>query len=259
MCLNVNFMYILCQNVLASFCSDSYLQDETLKDINEQVSEESQVLIPGFLVNEAYKDVCLQIVEHDVGKNFTHVGPPNICSYSESLKGPPAVEANDASHISLNSFRRIFHSSEFLSFMEKVTELPFTANDAIKCTSSLRKFSKGSFSLLKSGGAKQTGETEDDLLRHHACKDESEESEEDPNLVDVIYFVTSKWDDSWGGLTIYSDEDGEQLITIPPTENCLAIVVRNSSVNSYVNFVNCNAGDEIYFAYHMTFALDGNL
>ena len=69
----------------------------------------------------------------------------------------------------------------------------------------------------------------------------------------------NKWQEENGGLIIYSTEEGEQLITVSPEGNCLALVVRNSSVNSYINYINCNAGDEVYFVYTMTCALDGNL
>jgi hypothetical protein len=239
---------------------ESYLDVEFQRGINEQLSEESQVIIPGFFQDEVYKNICADIVDQDVtnSSTFVHFGPPNVANYQETCIGPPIFDKNSVS-LSSNSqdmkgLHRLFHSKEFLEFLEKVTELPFSSSTLLKTTSSLRKYTKGSYYLLRSGGAKQTGDVEEKNI-----EEQDDEDEQDPNLVDVVYFVASKWDDNWGGLTIYSSEDGEQLITIPPTGNCLAIVVRNSSVNSYMNYINSDSGDEVFFAYSMTYALDGNL
>lgn len=214
----------------------------------------------------------------DKDAKFVKVGPPNVACYHEMCKGPPlplSTHNNDTPAEELpnniDGLWQFFHSKEFLELLEKITELPFCSSKELRATSSLRKYSQGSYSLLRCGGAKQTGDSENKedsaILKSNENKkhkevnsDEEEEEEvEDPNLVDISYFFASKWNEGWGGLTIYNTDDGEQLITIPPEGNCLAIVVRNSSVNSYVNYINCNADEELFFVYTMTCALDGNL
>jgi hypothetical protein len=250
------------QGIFKTLCTESYLDPATQTDINEQLAEESEVLIPGFLQDKVYSSVCKDIVDEDVERScFLPVGPPNLASYQEACKGPPKkqtienVTENEAIPHTLETLRDLFHSDEFLQFMEKITEYPFTSCDIAKVSSSLKKFTVGSYSLLRSGGAKQTGSKE--AKHSEEAEDPEEEEEEEPQLVDVSFFFASKWEDQWGGLKIYSAEDGEQLISVSPEGNCLAVVVRNSTVNSYVNYVNCLAEDQVYFVYSMTFAFDG--
>lgn len=206
---------------------------------------------------------------------FVQVGPPNMACYQEMDKGPPVLLSAELGQAALSKnvqgLRQLFHSKEFFHLVEKVTELPFTSSQLLRGTSSIRKYAKGSYSLLTSGGAKQTGDVKekDDVTQNTDSAaesndvgdsaDDENESDEGPNLVDFIYFVSSKWNENWGGLTIYNTDDGDHLLTVSPEGNCLAIVVRNSSVNSCVNYVNCDAGEEVYFAFTMTCALDGNL
>ncbi len=284
------------KDIINQSITEGYLDEATIQDINEQVAEESQVLIPCFLKESLYQSICKDIfftchtkqfhllypftstyllagrsiVEQDVTfEKFVEVGPPNVSHYQEMLKGPPTMndeqKSSSSSIINVEGLQQLFHSNEFLQLMEKMTELPFSSSlNLLKVTTSLRKYSKGSYSLLRSGGAKQTGDGEDnkavvvaEKVREETKKDDDEE---DPNLVDIMYFVASKWNESWGGLHIFcEDQDGEQLITILPEGNCLAVVVRNSSVNSYVNYINSDSGEEVYFVYTMTCALDGNL
>jgi len=245
---------------MSKLSTPCYLEEPTQSDINDQISEESQVLIPGFLQDKVYKDLCADLVEQDVGNQFAHIGPPNVANYAEMCVGPPPTHITEKDQITTSSctaksLQSFFHSSEFLQFLEKITEMPFTSSELLTATSSIKKFGKGSYSLLRMGGAKQTGNSETDQDKNA----EVEGEEEEPNLVDVIYFVASNWDECWGGLRIYCTLDGDQLITIPPEGNCLAIVVRNTTVNHYHNFVNSDAGDNVYFAYTMTFALDGKM
>lgn len=233
----------------------TYLTEETVGDINEQLTEESEVLLPGFLNEDIYKSLCTAIVESDVSsKIFSSAGPPNLKSYEKALIGPPekidiAKESTDA----LSNIHKFFYSQEFFEFLEKLTEFPFTSDEKlIHVKSELRKFSHGSYTLLQSGGEKQTGNV---LVSNgkSAAKNDDQDDELEPNLVDVIFFCSSNWDEERGGLTIYSANDGVQLITIPPEGNSLAITVRAENVNSYVNYVNYLAGEEMYFAYTMTF------
>ncbi|CAL8138264.1 unnamed protein product [Orchesella dallaii] len=245
------------KGVLQKFCAEMYLNQEIYSEINEQLSEESEVLVPGFLRDDVYESICKTIVEMDVtNSSFSTRGPANISNYQVALEGPPEIKdvspSDNSNSPNIESLRRLFYSHEFLSFMEKITEFPFTTNETTKVVSSLQKYSHGSYSLLKAGGAKQTGvtnQTEQDVV----------EEEEEPNLVDVMFFFANKWDDDRGGVLIYSTSDGEQLITVPPEGNCLAVVVRSSTVNSYVNYVNCLAKDDVYFVFKMTFAFDGSI
>jgi len=246
--------------IFKQLCGETYLDSATQSDINEQLAEESEVLIPGFLRYDTYSKICEDIVSADVERNqFAQVGPANIASYQETCQGPPKQEtANNSAEIvdfppTVETLQSFFYSAEFLEFMEKITEFPFTSCDISKVTSSLKKFTKGSYVLLRSGGTKHTGITEPKVI------ESEEDEEEEPQLVDVSFYFGSKWKDEWGGLKLYAAEDGEHLISVSPEGNCLAVVVRNSTVNSYVNYVNCLAQDQVYFVFNMTFAFDGNL
>ncbi|ODM97004.1 Prolyl 3-hydroxylase OGFOD1 [Orchesella cincta] len=244
------------KGVLGKFCAEMYLNQEIYSEINEQLSEESEVLVPGFLRDDVYESICKTIVEMDVtNSDFLTCGPANMSNYKVALEGPPkdgSPSSVDSLSSNIESLRRLFYSHEFLSFMEKITEFPFTTNAATKVVSSLQKYSHGSFSLLKSGGAKQTGVT-------NITEQDVAEEEEEPNLVDVMFFFANKWSDDRGGLFIYTTMDGEQLITVPPEGNCLAVVVRSSTVNSYTNYVNCLSKDDVFFVFKMTFAFDGSI
>lgn len=233
-----------------------YHNSEIYAEINEQLAEQSEVLIPGFLRDEVYAALCKTIVEADVSNStFNLRGPSNMAHYKETLLGPPKPAEDDnagSDSTGLESLRELFYSAEFLSFMEKITEFPFTSSTENKIVSSLQKFSHGCYSLLKTGGAKQTG------TKPVADKDLNEE-EEEPNLVDVIYYFANNWNEERGGNLIYSTTEGEQLITVPPEGNCLAVVVRSPIVNSYTNYVNCLAKEDVFFVYKMTFAFDGSI
>lgn len=240
--------------VFKKFCAEMYLNSEIFSEINEQLAEESEVLVPGFFRDDAYELICKSIVESDVSKSvFSKCGPPNLANYEEAIQGPQLghLESDESSQLTMNSLRELFYSKEFLSFLEQITEFPFTTCDENRVRSSLQKFSQGSYNLLRTGGTKQTGSkpTPDEV---------ADEPEEEPNLVDVMFYFANNWEESRGGSVIYSTSEGEQLITVPPEGNCLAVVVRSSIVNSYTNYVNCLAKDDVFFVYKMTFAFDGN-
>lgn len=236
-----------------------YLNPEIYSEINDQLAEESEVLVPGFFRDETYESICKSIVEQDVADQlFTQCGPANILSYGEAVAGPPSTSESEASSSSeadlpsVDSLPDFFYSKEFLQFLEQITEFPFTTCDTNKVTSALQKFSHGSYSLLKSGGTKQTG-------NKPTPEDIADEVEEEPNLVDVMFFFANNWEERRGGSLIYLTTEGDQLITVPPEGNCLAVVVRSPNVNSYTNYVNCLAKDDVYFVYKMTFAFDGSI
>jgi len=76
-----------------------------------------------------------------------------------------------------------------------------------------------------------------------------------------MFYISHKWCDEWGGEEIFciTDEEAQQqqLMSINPEGNALALAVRTNGVNSFTKYVNCLAKENMYFVYKMTFAFDG--
>jgi hypothetical protein len=101
---------------------ETYSNSLNYPAINEQLEEESEVLLVDFIRPEVYSKICEELRTPEVWKR---TGPPNICSYfSSQLK--LWHEAKDGSS-PVQNLSKIFHSQEFLHFLEQITEFPFTS------------------------------------------------------------------------------------------------------------------------------------
>ncbi|KAK7913068.1 hypothetical protein WMY93_013279 [Mugilogobius chulae] len=86
-----------------------------------------------------------------------------------------------------------------------------------KCTGELRRWSHGSYTLLHDGEAAQA-EFALDLILPFQCAD---------------------WDTEFGGFTCYvANEEDEELLTVYPEENSLALIYRDKETLKFVKHIN---------------------
>jgi len=79
---------------------------------------------------------------------------------------------------------------------------------------------------------------------------EEEDGEGLEREIDIIYYFGDFiWDETFGGQTVYADATGQQLLTVTPEPNTMAIVVREKGIVPYVSYVNCLAGNERFYTF----------
>ena len=89
--------------------------------INKQLEENSEVLLVDFLQPDLFNQLCVQAKSLE----WKDKGPVNICSYLM-----PAIQLwpeEYAENSPIRNLSETFHSKQFLEFLEKITEFPFTS------------------------------------------------------------------------------------------------------------------------------------
>lgn len=68
--------------------------------------------------------------------------------------------------------------------------------------------------------------------------------EETKECVEFILDLTQDWDESWGGMTIYHEEDYH---IIPPTHNTLVIIRRSKKTQRFIKYINNHVQKKRHF------------
>uniref|UniRef100_A0A914XI98 Prolyl 4-hydroxylase alpha subunit domain-containing protein n=1 Tax=Plectus sambesii TaxID=2011161 RepID=A0A914XI98_9BILA len=256
------------EEVLA-WINPEYLAPDQQGEIRETFESESQIILVNFLKTDKYDEMRRDLLE---GGKFKSCGPPNKRRYETLL------EADTASESAIATCLRLFRSEAMCLLLSQWTGLnlhplanqqqtitssisdsepqpskkrklsssanddgedhPETGastsdnvddNDEVLITSEIRRFSHGSYSVVDD-------EIALDSEAQGFCLD-----------AQMFFGPDNSWPKNSGGTTSYiAKDDEEELLSVEPRGNSLALVFREPDVFSFVKFVNARAGDHIF-------------
>lgn len=141
-------------------------------------------------------------------KEWKTVGPANRRHYDQMLdENMPPI---------LKELHDLLTSKEFAQCLQTLLNVDIT-----RVTLQTRKFTNGSYTLV-----------------HNTPSDETR--------LDAVYCLNGNdWDFDFGGQTVYMDET-EELLSVPPQENSLSLVLRDVGTMQFVKYLNNNAPHDLY-------------
>ncbi|XP_028824732.1 prolyl 3-hydroxylase OGFOD1 [Denticeps clupeoides] len=219
------------ESVLYEWVSDVYMNLEQQVRVQQEFEDSSEIRLPNFLKEEKLKEVisALQLAEI----HWDRSGPPNKrCYEAADLRSVPD---------SVRSCWELFCSEAFFLLLSNLTGLKLhtlandpdseddeedeeqaTSSAAIKkdgstavCVGEIRRWTRGCYTLLHDSDNREFAL---DLLLTLGC---------------------SGWQQDFGGFTSYvAHGEDEELLTVLPEENSLALVYRDTDTLKFVKHVN---------------------
>ncbi|XP_039359118.1 prolyl 3-hydroxylase OGFOD1 [Mauremys reevesii] len=251
--------------ILYEWINPVYLDMDSQAQIQEEFEERSELLLKNFLKGEKFQLVCEALQKEDM--KWSRRGPPNKRCYEKAEEGSlPDV---------LRKCLELFHSEALFLLLSNFTglKLHFLASSddedeegegggAADCTGhSSSKPKQGESSQKASGDADQVDQLENDPqtkegniqnsssvpmcmgeLRHwtnghYTLVHDTQTTE---FALDLLFFCGCEdWDAEYGGFTSYiAKGEDEELLTVNPENNCLALVYRDKETLKFVKYVN---------------------
>ncbi|XP_064476633.1 prolyl 3-hydroxylase OGFOD1-like [Ornithodoros turicata] len=214
------------EEVFRSWINPTYLIDEIGEQIRTRFKNESEIHLEDFLQEERCKAVEAALRASDM--KWRKRGPPNRRNIFESDGELPPI---------VDECLRVFRSEAMFLILSSLTGLKLhelatfgnsdsdaedsndagSGGDGPRCRYSLRRWSHGNYTLA-----------------HDDDKDMEESA-----LDAVLYFNCGDWKQEYGGFTTYitRDED-EELLTVGPASNSLALVYRDQGILRFVKHIN---------------------
>uniref|UniRef100_A0A6Q2XNH5 Prolyl 3-hydroxylase OGFOD1 n=1 Tax=Esox lucius TaxID=8010 RepID=A0A6Q2XNH5_ESOLU len=241
------------ETLLLEWLNPLYLDAEYQAQVQEEFEDSSEIQLKNFLKEEKFKELneALRLAEN----KWTKCGPPNKRCYETALleSSPECVSAcwellrSEAFFLLLSNFtglRLHYLSPSEEDCEEEVDEAQArettgspteklasknTKENMIQrtsdwgenftpvCVGELRRWTHGGYTLLHDGDASRA-EYALDLLLPLGCSD---------------------WQPDFGGFTSYvANEEDEELLTVYPEENSLALVYRDKETLKFVKHIN---------------------
>ncbi|KAM3829171.1 prolyl 3-hydroxylase OGFOD1 [Vipera latastei] len=232
--------------ILYDWINPVYLDMDSQAQIQEEFEDRSEILLKDFLKRDKYQLVCKALKTEEL--SWSTRGPPNNRHYEKAEeKNMPAILKeclelfrSEALFLLLSNFTGLklhflapeeeegggggggesSESSQGPSSQEEAAntdsaEAPGNENGVPLCTGELRRWRKGCYTLVHDA---QRAEFALDLLLFCGCED---------------------WNIESGGFTSYiAKGEDEELLTVNPEANCLALVYRDRETQKFVKYIN---------------------
>ncbi|XP_029184830.2 prolyl 3-hydroxylase OGFOD1-like isoform X1 [Acropora millepora] len=217
--------------VLLEWINVMYLDQGVVKDIRTRFKDDSEIQLQEFLKEKRYQEVLEALGDKSI--EWTWKGPANKRHFKEAdLKSVPAI---------VQQLAKVMQSQPMFKFLRTLTGLELAAVPlSDEDESSDEDDDKGK----NSNTEKKYVPCCHGRIRHwsHGCYTLVHDT--DPEgaefALDVIIYIGGKgWKSDYGGYTTYltSGED-EELLTVHPQENSLALVYRDKETVRFVKHVN---------------------
>ncbi|XP_056382243.1 prolyl 3-hydroxylase OGFOD1 isoform X1 [Hyla sarda] len=231
--------------ILYEWINPAYLSFEYQSQIQEEFEESSEILLKDFLKEEKFRAVCSALETHNI--DWELLGPPNRRCYKKA-KG----ELPDA----LSACMELLQSEAFFLFLSNLSglKLHFLAPDNEDSDEGESSSGDNARSSSQRDGAENAGpaaESEGDKvptctgeLRHwehgHYTMIHDNDPERQEFALDLLLFCGCEdWETEYGGFTSYiAKEEDEELLTVYPENNCLALVYRDKETMRFVKHIN---------------------
>ena len=106
---------------MEDYLDESYLDQKTIKTANDQLSENSEILLSSFFKPEVYASL-VEKLEALEKSEWEYCGPANLRNYSQ------LPETSSRFPTELKEF---FTSKNFLEFLQELTEFPFASGNNV--------------------------------------------------------------------------------------------------------------------------------
>lgn len=240
------------ENIFRSWINPIYLQSKVQMEIQEKFQVDSEIELQDFLQKDKFLEVEKSLLSDDL--IWTRKGPANRCNYEQ-------LDKDSLSPI-IRECIKVFQSEAMFLILSNLTGLTLhnliddaqkqiddasTSNDTAgtskeekkitsKCCYEIRQWKHGSYTLIHDEDRENIGFALDSML----------------------FFNCNNWKMDYGGFTSYiaKDED-EELLSICPSTNSLALVYRDQETLRFVKYVNSktkeitsNGFQDIFFIYN---------
>uniref|UniRef100_G3MPY1 uS12 prolyl 3-hydroxylase n=1 Tax=Amblyomma maculatum TaxID=34609 RepID=G3MPY1_AMBMU len=220
------------EDVFRSWINPIYLTDAIAKEIRQQFRDDSEIQLQDFLQANKCRD--LEDALSDPNVLWSQRGPPNRrWTLENPIPLPPVVEEclrvfrSEAMFLILSNLTGLkLHSlstasdssSEDDEEKSSAAEVEKTvAGSAACCTQAVRKWSHGTYTLAH----------------------DHDRSAEERRLDAVLYFNCKDWKLEYGGSTVYIVKgEEEEMLTLSPTRNSLALVYKDEGLFQFVKHIN---------------------
>ncbi|XP_053126921.1 prolyl 3-hydroxylase OGFOD1 isoform X2 [Hemicordylus capensis] len=246
--------------ILYDWINPAYLEMDSQAQIQEEFEDQSEILLKDFLKDDKFHLVCEALKKE--GPSWSRRGPPNKRLYekAEEESLPPV----------LKECMELFRSEAFFLLLSNFTGLklhflaPEEEGEETAVGDSLSKHSQGESSreeTSRRGHTDESGETSDneegerksgsspplcagELRRWtKGCYTLVHDAEMAEFALDLLLFCgCEEWDVERGGFTSYiAKGEDEELLTVNPENNCLALVYRDRETLKFVKYINCRS------------------
>ncbi|XP_044125949.1 prolyl 3-hydroxylase OGFOD1 [Bufo gargarizans] len=231
--------------ILYEWINPAYMSFEYQSQIQDEFEDSSEILLKDFLKEEKFRAVCEALETRHI--DWELLGPPNRRCYKRAKGQLP-----DA----LSSCMDLLRSEAFFLLLSNLTglKLHFLAPDNEDSDEGEGSSGQNARTLSQGDGVEQTGpaaHSEGDNvptytgeLRHwehgHYTMIHDQDPERQDFALDLLLFCGCEdWEAEYGGFTSYiAKEEDEELLTVYPENNCLALVYRDKETMKFVKHIN---------------------
>ncbi|XP_061181742.1 prolyl 3-hydroxylase OGFOD1-like [Saccostrea echinata] len=214
-----------------SWINPQYLDTVTQASIKETFVEESQIELSNFLQENKYEELVSLLSSIDKSK-WSNKGPPNKRNYLvvDQSEVPDHVRKclnfiqSDAMFVLLSSLTglKLHELAEVSDSEGDEEENQKQRGDTPCCHCEVRKWQHGSYTLV------HDTDTETKLCALDA----------------VLYIGCEDWQPEYGGTTSYiAKGEDEELLSVCPSPNSLALVYRDTETLKFVKHINARVKD----------------
>ncbi|XP_008120509.2 prolyl 3-hydroxylase OGFOD1 [Anolis carolinensis] len=242
--------------ILYDWINPIYLDVEAQARIQEEFEDRSEILLKNFLKKDKFQSLCEALKEE---VKWSIRGPPNKRHYAKAeeeslpaiLKGGMELFRSEALFLLLSNFTGLK-----LHFLAPEEEEEEGRAAGVSSSESTGQCSQGESSSIdntedtgeipENGSAVQETGSSVPLyageLRHwtQGCYTLVHDTEATEFALDLLFFCGCQdWDAESGGFTSYiAKGEDEELLTVNPEDNCLALVYRDRETLKFVKYIN---------------------
>lgn len=256
--------------ILYEWINPTYLDMEYQVQIQEEFEESSEILLKQFLKPEKFAKVCEALEKGDV--KWSSQGPPNRRFYEKAeenelpniLQDCMKLFHSEALFLLLSNFTGLkLHflapSEDDETENEKEKEAASTSDSTKEGTSYCTSEPDATDGAIGSTSPHSSEQTDADSEEYQAQKESSvptcqgelrqwktghytlvhDNSKTEFALDLILYCGCEGWEPEYGGFTSYiAKGEDEELLTVNPEDNCLALVYRDKETMKFVKHIN---------------------
>ncbi|XP_063293375.1 prolyl 3-hydroxylase OGFOD1 [Pelobates fuscus] len=229
--------------ILYEWVNPVYLSVDAQSQIQEEFEERSEMLLKNFLQEEKFNEVCVVLATQSV--EWEQCGPPNRRCYQRARGDLPNA---------ISSCMELLKSEAFFLLLSNLTGLSLHFLSTNSDDSEGEGPSQNNQSVSEDDSGAEQSRTEQRQsekvplcsgeLRHwthgHYTLIHDHDPERHEFALDLLLFCGCKdWKEEYGGFTSYiAKEEDEELLTVYPENNCLALVYRDKETMKFVKHIN---------------------
>ncbi|NXN14928.1 OGFD1 hydroxylase, partial [Indicator maculatus] len=248
--------------ILYEWINQVYLDMDSQAQIQEEFEERSEILLKDFLKKEKYQQLCEALEDKDI--QWSSRGPANKRLYEaadedtlpEGLKEFLRLLRSEALFLLLSNFTGL--KLHFLAPSDEDEDAgegqaadsaghsrPKAEQEEAEAGADGNPQQPGSVPEAQEGEAQEgsgstpmcTGELRHWTHGHYTLVHDTQATEFALDL--LFYCGCEDWDPACGGFTSYiARGEDEELLTVNPEENCLALVYRDKETMKFVKYIN---------------------